>query len=122
MRRWLARVVALGISLTLSLGMLELALRTVLPIYEYAASSDSARDGQRIWRRHPGTRTVRHHPDTKQPHPVVYNALGLRQHREIDTATLGSQLSVGEGAVTVVVEETHPMPPGDGERPRRQAI
>lgn len=91
----IARLALLFTSAVLSLAALEVTLRSVFPIYEYAASAAAKSDGERIWRRHPGTRSVRHHPDTRTAHPVVYNALALRQHREIDVSRLDSQVTVG---------------------------
>ncbi len=114
-RRTAARIGILVLSCLFSLLLVEVALRTVLPIYEYAASSDAQRDSARIWRRPAGARSVHRHPDTGTPHPVIYNDLGLRQHRNFDLASLGSRFVVGLFGDSFTENVRLPVTDGFGE-------
>lgn len=115
MKSQFAKITLLAISCLLSLGFAEVVLRTILPIYEYAASSDSERDNERVWRHQAGARSIKRNPDTRVPHAVLYNSLGLRQHREIDLSTLESQRVVGLFGDSFIENARLPVTQGLGE-------
>jgi hypothetical protein len=69
-------------ALGVGIGLAEAALRIVRPQYSYAAQGKFVTSNIRGWTNPVSHRSTKPHPDTGEPHPVIYNSLGLRQHRE----------------------------------------
>jgi hypothetical protein len=90
-----SRLSLLLLSTLASLGLFEVILRTSVGRYEEAASGIYLEDVFRIKSRKPGYATTREHPDTGRRHPVVYNALAMRQHREIAPSKAEGELRIG---------------------------
>ena len=84
-----------AISLIVSIAVLEAGLRLFYPRYENAANVQFQYDSIRISSRPPNTRRISHHPDNGEPHAVIYNNLGLRQHRDFDPTELSQAINVG---------------------------
>jgi hypothetical protein len=87
--------VAALLSLLFGFGLLEASLRWVVPIYAYAADSVHARDDLRIWRRVPRAERRGPHPDTGRSHRIIYDNLGLRQHRDLGERELDGATNIG---------------------------
>jgi hypothetical protein len=77
------RFVLLLVSLVAGLAVSEVLLRVFVPRYEEAASGRYREDLFRLKTRVANQATTREHPDTGRRHPVLYNGLAMRQHREI---------------------------------------
>ena len=78
----------------LAAGILaELTLRLAYPKYQQAAEVRYDRDAMTIWSPRPHRRTETRHPDTGVHHPVIHNALALRQSREF--ASLDAATNIG---------------------------
>jgi hypothetical protein len=75
--------------------MAEICLRVFFPRYQYAAESQYNLDAFRIWSRKANARSMRSHPDTGVTHPIIYNNLAMRQHRQITRADLESAVNIG---------------------------
>lgn len=84
-----------GISLIVSIALLEAGLRMFYPKYQDAADVQFQYDGMRISSRPPNTRRVSRHPDTGEEHAVIYNNLGLRQHRDFSASDLENSINIG---------------------------
>jgi len=85
---WSLRFLLLVVSLLLTLCLLEVALRSLYPKYQYAADSDYQKSETRIWSRNSNSHYQRLHPDTQAIHWVCHNNLGLRQHRNFSEQQL----------------------------------
>ena len=90
-----ARLCLVVASVLLVALLCEAALRLFLPKYRDVAEGRLQADDLRIFAPVPNSRGWRVHPDTRQPHPVHFNNLGLRQHREFSDADLVSATTVG---------------------------
>jgi hypothetical protein len=89
------RIVLLFLSTILGLGLGELLLRNLSSRYEEAASGRYREDLFRIKSRIPNLATTRENPDTGRRHPVIYNGLAMRQHREISPRKTEGEVRVG---------------------------
>ena len=91
----LSNLLLFVVSLAITLALLEVGLRFFYPRYEDAANVQFQYDSMRISSRPPNTRRTSHHPDSGKPHAVIYNNLGLRQHRDFTTAELENGINIG---------------------------
>jgi hypothetical protein len=91
----LPRIALLLLSTLIGLGIVELSLRTISGRYEEAASGRYREDLFRIKSRIPNLATTRENPDTGRRHPVIYNGLAMRQHREISPRKAEGEVRVG---------------------------
>jgi hypothetical protein len=89
------RVVLLLVSIGVGLAVSELLLRVFVPRYQEAASGRYREDLFRIKTRIPHHATTREHPDTGKRHPVIYNGLAMRQHREIAAHKAAGEQRIG---------------------------
>jgi hypothetical protein len=90
-----SRIALLVLSTLAGLGLGELLLRTFSARYEEAASGRYREDLFRIKSRVPNLATTRENPDTGRRHPVIYNGLAMRQHREIPPRKAEGEVRVG---------------------------
>lgn len=90
-----SRLALLAGSLALSLVSTEFWLRATQPRFEYAAAASVIDDARRIWKRPADSRTSFAHPDRRRRHTVVYNNLGLRQHRDIAATKPDGERRIG---------------------------
>ena len=90
-----ARFCLVVASMLLAALLCETALRLLLPKYRDVAEGQLQADDLRIFGPAPNTRSWRIHPETRQPHPVYFNNLGLRQHRDFSDADLVTATTVG---------------------------
>lgn len=91
----IANLLLFSVSLIVSIALLEAGLRIFYPKYQDAADVQFQFDSMRISSRPPNTRRVSRHPDTGKEHAVIYNNLGLRQHRDFDATDLKSSINIG---------------------------
>jgi lysophospholipase L1-like esterase len=82
---------SIGINLLLAfastltaVALVEVALRTLHPVYEQAAGAAYGRDDVLIWAPRANERDTKKNPDTGVRLPVIYNDLALRQSRNFD--------------------------------------
>lgn len=83
------------VSVLLVIVLFELVLRQIRPRYQYAAASVQRSDSSRIWARTPNTAYTRMHPVTGDPHLVIHNNLGMRQHRDISPTPRPGEIRIG---------------------------
>ena len=94
-RPWVGRLI-LGVGSTLlSLGLVESGLRLFAPRYAGPAAAVFDEDAVRLRKRRPNTRSSAAHPDTRAPHVVIHNALGMRQHRPIAPEPADGEIRIG---------------------------
>lgn len=86
-------LVLVGTLLGLCIG--EVGLRLFVPRYYELASAVFDEDAVRLRRRPPNARTERVHPDNRRSHPVIHNALGMRQHRPIPVEPESGEIRIG---------------------------
>ena len=89
-------------SIILALGTGEVLLRAFFPKYQYAAESPYELDSLLTWKPTPNTRRLQNHPDTNEPHPVIYNNYGFRQHRDF------TQEEIEQSVVISVIGDSFP--------------
>lgn len=82
------------VAVVFALAIFEVILRVFFPKYQYAAESNYRGDQMRIWANQANVRMRRTHPDTGREHPVIYNNLALRQHRQIDTDRIKTSVTL----------------------------
>lgn len=93
--RWLAQgALLVGVSLLVGLAATEGILRAFVARYEPVEAA-LEQDSLRLYRRRPGSHISMADPDTGLVHPVIYNGLTLRQHREFSEEDLGSDVNLG---------------------------
>jgi hypothetical protein len=69
-------------SLAVAIGLSEGALRVLCPKYKYAADAQFGINQSRIFVHKKNRRFYRRRPDSDRDNLIIYNSLGLRQHRE----------------------------------------
>lgn len=89
------KLILVFLSLLISFLAVELSLRIFYPKYQYAAESNFELNTLRIYSRRANVRSERRHPDSAIAHPVIYNNLGLRQHRNFTENDLESAVNLG---------------------------
>jgi hypothetical protein len=83
-------IALMTVALLIGLVLVEVILRVAYPKYADAASPKYERDSVAIWAPRPYRRRQAEHPDTGDPHYVIYNSFAMRQSREfenLDSAT-----------------------------------
>ena len=91
----LARLILIVAGTLLGLCLGEGGLRLFVPRYSELANAVFDEDAVRLRRRPPNSRTTRRHPDTRERHPLIHNALGMRQHRPISVEPVGGEIRIG---------------------------
>ena len=91
----IARLILVLIGTLLGLCLGEVGLRLFVPRYSELANAVFDEDAIRLRRRPPNTRTERIHPDSRESHAVIYNALGMRQHRPIPVEPEDGEIRIG---------------------------
>lgn len=84
--RWragLGKLALCGGAILFSLALAEGTLRFAAPQYQYAASANFDYDNYRIISRSPNVHASGVHPDDGRTHPIIYNNVALRHHRDI---------------------------------------
>jgi hypothetical protein len=107
---WIANIALVTVSVVFGLGLIEIGLRLFYPKYEHAAEALFNPDSLRITTRPPNARRVAHHPDNGKPHPVIYNNLGMRQHRDFRERNVEGALNVGFFGDSYLENATLPGP------------
>ena len=95
MRKMCVNLGLLLVSCLVGLSLCEVSLRLFYPKYRDLAEAQFREDARRLWARSPHARSRAHHPDTGLSHPLHYNNLALRQHRNFSEADLASATNVG---------------------------
>lgn len=65
-----------------TIGLCEAAVRVLCPKYKYAADAQFGINQSRIFQHQKNRTFFRKHPDSDADDLIIYNSLGLRQHRE----------------------------------------
>ena len=78
----LPNVLLLIVSFLFSLVLAEMFLRLAYPKYKLAAESRQIVNSTRVWETAPNSKFFHRHPDLGTKILIIYNSLGLRQHRE----------------------------------------
>jgi hypothetical protein len=78
----LAKLGLVFFSIIVAIGLCEAALRVLAPKYKYAADAEFGINQSRIFQHQKNRTFYREHPDSKANNLIIYNSLGLRQHRE----------------------------------------
>ena len=94
-KRILGNLVLLSGACVLGLALSEMVLRVGMPRYSYAANARYDLSAVRIWSRVPHDVYTGRHPDTGEPHLIIHNNLGLRQHRDIPASRSAGEIRVG---------------------------
>lgn len=82
LKRLWPRLVLLLLACVFAAAATEVALRLACPRYAYQADAYFVATASRIFRNPRNSVVYRQHPDYPERHPVIYNALGLRQSRQ----------------------------------------
>lgn len=94
-KTWTQNILMTVLSVGITLVVAEIALRVVYPKYELAAEAKFQPDSLRITSRPANARHTVQHPDNGQPHLVIYNNHGMRQHRDFAADELAGTVNVG---------------------------
>lgn len=82
-------------ALALGICLAEVTLRIAYPKYQNQAAVDVQPNSLALYSRPPNSRKMGRNPDTGHQHPIIYNNLGNRQHRDFTVEDLESAINIG---------------------------
>ena len=91
----LANMALLLASCLAGLLLCEAGLRLFHPKYKHLAQAPLIHDPNLLFARKPSHCSFHLHRDSRLPHPLCHNNLGLRQHRDFSAADLESSVNIG---------------------------
>jgi hypothetical protein len=81
-------------SIMVAIGFCEATLRVLYPKYKYAADAQFGINQSRIFQHKKNRTFYRKHPDSGRDNLIIYNSLGLRQHREFSPHKPGGVIRI----------------------------